>query len=95
MEASLIFITKCVGLLFAVTDKHCCFKVVLRKKSYRKSYENKVTKKLLKQIRFNESPTQIPTCAILRVAVFVMTDVLLYSAWAFKTNLKCFGFGVL
>jgi len=28
----------CVGLLFAVTDKRCGFKIVLRKKSYKKSY---------------------------------------------------------
>lgn len=78
---------QCVGLLFAVTDKHCSIEIVLRKKSYR----NKVTEKLLEQTRFNESPTQIPTGAILQVAVFVMVDVLLCSAWAFKTNLKCFG----
>lgn len=73
--------------LFAVTDKHCSIEIVLRKKSY----QNKVTEKLLEQTRFNESPTQIPTSAILQVAVFVMVDVLLCSAWAFKTNLKCFG----
>lgn len=57
--------------------------------------EEKLQEKLPKQIHVNECSTQIPTCAILHVSVFLMIGVLLYSAWALKTNLKCFGFGVL
>lgn len=55
----------------------------------------KVTKKLLKQICFNENPTQIPACGILHVAVLVMTGFVMDSARAFKISLKWFGLGVL
>lgn len=55
---------QCVGLPIAEIDKYCSLSIILRKKSY---------KKLLKQICFNENPTQIPAFVILHVAVLVMT----------------------
>lgn len=55
----------------------------------------KVTKKLQKQICFNENPTQIPVCGILHVALLVMTGFVIGSAWASKIGLKWFELGVL